>query len=239
MVKVAAKYLSFVAGPVVLYIGIVAINRSDPSYAQHIVSENGLIELLQWLVACTAFVSAAAMWVSMARGDRSRPILRRWFLLLALGCFYIAGEEVSWGQWFFNWSPPEPIRKINAQEETNLHNMSSWLNEKPRALFEIGVILGGILLPLLARFRGGGAARGRLALLLPSLWLLPTALLAEWVRMSERAPSLFRGEAPLGFLNTVRPSEVQELYFYLFILLYITDLRSRFRAGPTRAPAAG
>ena len=32
-------------------------------------------------------------------------------------------EEISWGQWVFFWRTPEAIKEVNAQGETNFHNI--------------------------------------------------------------------------------------------------------------------
>lgn len=46
-------------------------------------------------------------------------------ILLAIVLFVMAGEELSWGQRIFGWSTPENYAKINAQSETNLHNLAT------------------------------------------------------------------------------------------------------------------
>ena len=43
--------------------------------------------------------------------------------LLALFLFFVAGEEISWGQRIFSVETPEFFQKNNAQNETNLHNL--------------------------------------------------------------------------------------------------------------------
>lgn len=45
------------------------------------------------------------------------------FLLLGLFFFVCAGEEISWGQRIFGWDTPEAWQELNAQKETNLHNL--------------------------------------------------------------------------------------------------------------------
>ena len=85
---------------------------------------------------------------------RWRSKLPRWWLRWGLlgwvaACFYFAGEECSWGQWYFGWGTPEVIAEVNAQGETNLHNTSSWLNQKPRAAIELFIIVGGFLAPVM------------------------------------------------------------------------------------------
>lgn len=53
----------------------------------------------------------------------SKGIERLSFVALAIICFAIAGEEISWGQWFLHWETPEQIASVNLQNETNLHNV--------------------------------------------------------------------------------------------------------------------
>src|SRR5690606_13691057 len=114
-----------------------------------------------------------------------RPALVAWLALAALGCFYVAGEEISWGQHFLQWSTPEYWSALNDQQETNLHNVSSWLDQKPRALLEAGVVLGGIVAPALRALRPG-LLRGLPDLLAPTAAALPSALLAEIAGFSKR-----------------------------------------------------
>jgi hypothetical protein len=47
------------------------------------------------------------------------------FLLLGLFLFFCFGEEISWGQRIFGVQTPEHLKNINAQGETNIHNL--WL----------------------------------------------------------------------------------------------------------------
>ena len=81
------------------------------------------------------------------------------------------------------------------------------------------------LLPL-AALRRPAIRRLPLAVILPPLLCLPSALLAEGVRLSERIAT-WLGDKPYLFH---RPSEIQEFYFYLFILLYLIVLRRRLTA---------
>lgn len=49
---------------------------------------------------------------------------RQWicWLILALFCFYVAGEEISWAERITGYGV-RVMREINAQGETNLHNL--------------------------------------------------------------------------------------------------------------------
>lgn len=76
-----------------------------------------------------------------------------WLLAWILACIYFAGEEISWGQWYFGWDTPEAFSRINDQNEMNLHNTSTWFDQKPRALVELWIFLGGLLLPVYRHFQ--------------------------------------------------------------------------------------
>lgn len=69
-------------------------------------------------------------------------------VLLCLVLFVMAGEELSWGQRIFGWSTPESYAKINAQSETNLHNLAT-------QAFQNTLYFGGwvllVLLPFFSR----------------------------------------------------------------------------------------
>lgn len=163
-----------------------------------------------------------------------RDSLLLWVAPADIGAIYVAGEEASWGQHFFAWTTPEQWGQINDQNETNLHNVSSWLDQKPRGLLEIGVVVGGIILPL-AALRWPAIRRHRLGILVPPLIGLPCALLAEFFRLMEPAYDLLSGRA----LLVERPSEVQEMYFFAFILLYLVVLRRRVLAKESEAESPG
>jgi hypothetical protein len=186
------------------------INRED----------RGLLEFSHVVISLAGFVWALRILALLRL--RQRPWLYAWVGLAALGCLFIAGEEASWGQHYVGWSTPESWQAINDQGETNLHNISSWFDQKPRLLLEVGVIVGGILLPLAALLRPT-LRSARLSLIIPPLICLPSALLAELSRLSQRLLQLGDGE----FRLFTRSSEVQELYFYLFVLLYLVVLRRR------------
>lgn len=68
------------------------------------------------------FWSFIAALVLSVRLSWSRWRLRWFFILLACSCFYVAMEEISWGQRLLGFSSPEFFRAKNLQSETNLHN---------------------------------------------------------------------------------------------------------------------
>ncbi len=198
-------------------------NISPNRFIAWAAGESGLVEVSQ-VVILLAAVAVALRILSMARARRDR-LMTTWVGLVALTCVMIAGEELSWGQHIFGWATPSGWNALNVQGETNLHNISSWLNQKPRALLELGVLVGGIAIPLVALARPR-IRRGRFGIYLPPLACLPAALIAEVVRMWDRLVIGLGGHSWLFH----RSSEIQELYFYLFILFYVIILRRRLSA---------
>ena len=54
--------------------------------------------------------------------------------------FILSMEEVSWGQMIFNWKSPEFFNQLNAQQETNLHNLI-FISGKPNTLIVCLVLI--------------------------------------------------------------------------------------------------
>lgn len=182
-------------------------------------AENGPHEILQFLLLCGGFLISAFTLRNMDR--RAQPWLTRWIALAAVCCFYVAGEEMSWGQTVMGWDTPESWAAINEQDETNLHNTSRWLNHKPRLVLEIGVLFAGIIIPLAQKLRPSLVPARFNAIYAPRT-LMVTAILCAIVKFTDKAG---RGLFDYKFFS--RPSEVEELYLFYFVLLYLLVMKSR------------
>lgn len=205
-------------------------------YDAYLAGEIGILEGSHVIIPLVSMGwCLAILALAEVRADR---LAFGWIVLALLGSLYMAGEEASWGQHYAGWLTPESWQAINDQGETNLHNTSSWLDQKPRTLLEIGVIVGGIIIPLLALWQPT-IREGRVALFLPPLACLPSALIAEVAKIWERLQALGLWDVTLFY----RASEVQELYFSLFILFYLMVFSQRVlarrRAGLPARPVAG
>jgi len=44
-------------------------------------------------------------------------------MFLAIGCFFVGMEEISWGQTYLGFAGPHWLTAANAQHETNAHNL--------------------------------------------------------------------------------------------------------------------
>ena len=75
-------------------------------------------------------------------------------LCFALFFLFIAGEEESWGQWFFNYQVPDSIKATNYQEEINIHNLDFFLTSLMSTHFILNsfAVFCGIILPVCYRF---------------------------------------------------------------------------------------
>jgi hypothetical protein len=212
--------------PLMVLIVLPAKYFAPDFYEDWINGEQGLIELA---TPIAAIVGAVFGGMLLKRLAPSRDwLLIGWAATVMLACIYFAGEEVSWGQQLFHWKTPEAIDKLNDQHETNLHNMSSWFDQKPRALLELWVVIGGILIPVRELQRGSSFTKGGLFYWFwPTMDCLPTAVLAELIRAPQRYKHLAGIKAlPLE----IRWSEPQEYYFALFLALYLASLYIRIGA---------
>jgi hypothetical protein len=212
--------------PPILLLVIVPIKIIAPEfYSARIDGELGLIELATPLLSIAGAVVGLKMLALSARLPTRR--IRVWVILTMLGCVYFAGEELSWGQHIFGWGTPAYLESVNDQEETNLHNISSWFDQKPRMLLEFWVLIGGVILPLsrLGQPHPGSVHEERYWFW-PTVEVLPTALLAIIVRLPERVKS-WAGIEQLPL--ELRFSEPQEYYFALFLLIYLASIGRRLR----------
>lgn len=96
-------------------------------YIGRFLEEDGLVEsigayafLISSVVFVYLFFSKSSYQFNFFGKSTKRNI---YFLLLGILFFLAFGEEISWGQRIFGWNTPERISEINAQKETNLHNL--------------------------------------------------------------------------------------------------------------------
>ena len=95
-------------------------------------NENGFVENLQVL-----FLILSIIFVILFINKQFTNLKKLEKILILIYIFsinYYLFEEISWGQHIFHWESPDFISKINHQNETNIHNISSVFNELPRNL---------------------------------------------------------------------------------------------------------
>lgn len=204
--------------PLLLLVFIVTVVACYPQHVQLLLNaEGGVVELLTPLLLLPAFIYGL-LCIPHAKKLPARWLFV-WLLLVSAASLYFAGEEISWGQQLFHWQTPEEMKALNDQNETNIHNMSSWFDQKPRIMLELWVLIGGIFVPLANRLRHKTWADNDWRYWFwPEFVCLPAAVFAILVKIPERYRDL-GGELP--WTVGVRYSELQELFFALFLLLFL------------------
>ncbi len=201
----------------VLLIKIIGEHFIYQDYRAWAVGENGPYEILQFLILVIAFVIALKILFTM---DRSNKGLTGWIALAALCTFYVAGEEISWAQHFAQWNTPEYWAGINDQNETNLHNTSSWLDQKPRLVLSLGVYIGGLLIPLLLIYRPALLPE-KFSMIYPTRDFILTAGICLLIKIFDKI-----GDATDSHLLG-RNAESEELFLFYFVLLYLLLMKKR------------
>lgn len=215
--------------PVVLFVFIFgSAIISNYVHETFFAGELGVIELATPVMLVPAIFGGIIIFIN--REKLVTKQLGYWILLVTLACIYIAGEEISWGQQLVGWGTPEWVKEVNDQHETNLHNTSSWFDQKPRLLLEMFVFVGGIFLPLKRKLQDIKLPRDSWQYwLYPTVVCLPVSILAILSRAPERIKTLFDMS---GTVIDVRYSEVQELYLAIFLMIYLLSIKKRLELSP-------
>lgn len=194
-------------------------------------TEGGFIEIATVLVLAVAIFHGLRT-LGPAKSLKL-PLLFSWIAVNLMGAAYFLGEEISWGQHFFNWSTGEWFAERNDQGETNLHNISSWLDQKPRLLLLLWCVTGGLIIPLWYK------ARRRLR---PTsgwpYWFWPTnsvffvAILIAVIRIPDNILDFLEIDVsdPVRlYFQSFNATEMQECLYGCFILIYLYSIRARVR----------
>jgi hypothetical protein len=84
--------------------------------------EDNLVENLQFVVLVLGSIWS---WKIATRLYRTREHVHAViFYLASLGLFFVAGDEISWGQRIFHIATPASMAAINSQQEITIHNLT-------------------------------------------------------------------------------------------------------------------
>lgn len=181
--------------------------------------EAGIIENMTVLFLVTAIGFCIAS-LSQANRLQLTGFLKVWLFILIIGAAYFALEEISYGQHLFGWGTAETWKELNDQDETNLHNVHSLFDQVPRALLSLGILIGGVILPLYRRSRGIRLDESsRFYWQWPTINCVTIGLLVILIR-----PILSVVET-----DAINTGEMKENLIALFILLYCVSIHSRLR----------
>jgi len=196
-------------------------------YKNWIYSEFGLVENLTVIVLIFAIVYGTKIFLSNFNFPAK---WFKWYIaLLTLGCFYFAGEELSWGQHFIGWGTPEILKVINDQSETNIHNIIPFFDQVPRTALVILTAVGGVLTPLFVTLRkiNLNSKTNVLYWLFPTMLSFPTALLTWQIALPQKIYKYFNGDM-IWFLN-IKIGESKELFLAFFLMIYLLSIYIRLK----------
>ena len=189
--------------------------------------ESGLIENFQ---SFFLFLSIFFLFKSFSKIQNSK-LVKVFLLIKVIALSYFLGEEISWGQHFFNWKSPTIFLEINNQKETNLHNISNLFDQLPRTLVMIWCMLCPLIFWLLKKFKNVS-----LIIICPSfilsyislsltLLILPDLIIDKLDLHPGHVDKFGKDILEAKFydlitFNYVRLSELHELIFTFYFFIY-------------------
>lgn len=176
-----------------------------------LLDEDSLVEWLQFFSLAAAGIFLPLLAFRLSR--TGHKIMALLYGVVTAGVWFLAGEEISWGQRIFGWQTPEAMEAINRQGETTVHNIGGVQELVPAAMLLAS--LYGACAPLV-----WNAVRGRWKhlesahLLVPPLCVVPAFGLAAAYRLFRLLvwPAPDYGISEYG--------EVMELSLYLGLALF-------------------
>lgn len=135
--KTKIKEFLFALLPLAIYLPIVNIRLAYPNFFEFLGHEDSLIE---WLSAVSLILLSITSWLIFKKTNKKNTWKRIFLLLIAVGAFFVAGEEISWGQRIFDLTTPYHLQKVNVQNEITIHNIESVQNK----MFYIYLLLSSI-----------------------------------------------------------------------------------------------
>jgi hypothetical protein len=108
-----------------------------------VVSPFGYAENITTLLVAVGVAYA----IAIARLPQGRH-LKIWMAVYALALIFFAGEDQNWFQYWLDTEVPDYFLVNNKEQETNLHNINSWFNQKPRLMVEAWLLIACVLVPM-------------------------------------------------------------------------------------------
>jgi len=220
-------------GPFIVVAQLVSKVIGEHAYRTWMRGELGLVENMTVAFLVGALV-CALLCLPLRRRVRSR-LFTPFLIVMALGLFFFAGEEASWGQHWFGFAPPEEIALRNDQGEFNLHNdpfFEKFLDQLPRTVLTLAALVGGVLGPLWRRRRGLVGRDFASASLHGWIWppgeCFPAALMALLITLPKKVADLLHEHE--GYYLDISPGETKEYLLGLFLFVYLLALYLDLRA---------
>lgn len=114
------RFLIFISAPILAFC-LLLVRLWPNDIFMRLVKEDNLIENTQFLVLIAAGILAFLNSLKLANFSK---LIAALYVVGALSLFFVAGDEISWGQRIFNTNP-SGLFESNMQQETNIHNLSA------------------------------------------------------------------------------------------------------------------
>ncbi len=169
-------YVSSLLG-LVVFVGYKIGRAYKPLYAEGAFFET--------FTALAFFIAGIMVGIAALKIRRSHRGVSLAYFVIMLGMIFFALEEVSWGQWIFNWETPSAFPD-NFQNETNLHNFLNPIQTPVESMMAVVTLL-------LVIVAGWSKVEKSVlpALLLPHPSLVGLAFLAAVAHQGELIEELF------------------------------------------------
>lgn len=107
------------------------------SYENFLIREDGLLETCSFFIWMGLAVVFSGYGLALKKSTLKLCV----YFFIALCAFFIAMEEISWGQRVFDIQTPESMQEMNLQNETNLHNLKVGNIRINRILTRVGALV--------------------------------------------------------------------------------------------------
>lgn len=111
------------------------VSGIEDTFYENLTKEDGVIENATVFVYFYSFIFS----LLIAKEFKSKKILFALFLILGMGFFFIALEEISWGQRMLDFESPDWFPE-NIQDETTIHNLELFQSHRNTAYVVVSFI---------------------------------------------------------------------------------------------------
>lgn len=126
--------------PYLLVVGLLAMWPMN--YLLENINETHFYEDTQFYVLLVG-IGVLSIWLAKYWSKIQPLLFKAWLILMVVGIFLVAGDEISWGQTWFGFVTPAAIAEQNTQGDITWHNLDVF-----HTLMSVGYIVTGFGLGL-------------------------------------------------------------------------------------------
>lgn len=120
------KYISFIFWnllPLLILFFLYLFKEYRETSFRKFITEDGPLEYLQFFLYFLSFLGSLFISLQYFKNKTKETYVYVLFFILSLLFFFIAFEEISWGQRILVYDTPQSITERNAQGELPIHNL--------------------------------------------------------------------------------------------------------------------